>query len=53
MFGYFSDRLDPRMIILATGLLRAVLAASYRFVPRPDTWYAYSMLTLLCLVSNI
>lgn len=53
VFGYFSDRLDPRVLILATVLVRAVLAGSFRFVTRPDTWFAYTMLTLLCLISNI
>lgn len=53
VYGYYSDKLNALVIILGAGLVRIAITASFRFILLPDSWYAYSMLTILTLVSNM
>ena len=52
-FGYYSDRLDSRVIVPASFLARGAIAASVKFIEDPRSWYAYLAAVLVIILSNI
>ena len=53
VFGYFSDRGDPRILIPLTFLARGIVACSFRFIDDPKTPQARLIAVLLTVTSII
>jgi len=53
IFGYYSDRADPRIIIPLTFLARGIVAISFRCIDHPQSWEAYLLAVLLTVTSVV
>ena len=53
IFGFYSDRIDPRVIIPITFLIRGCIAASFKCIEDPRHWYGYTANVLIIIVSQI
>ena len=53
IFGYVSDKADPRLIISFTFIMRCFIAASFRFIEDPRNLVSYLLCVLLITISVV
>ena len=53
IFGFMSDKSDPRVIVPASFLIRGLVSVSFGFINDPRDWHAYALCILMIVVSII
>ena len=53
LFGFVSDRADPRVLVPLTFFVRGMIGFSFRFIEDPSIWQAYAVCVLVVIVSFI
>lgn len=53
LFGYFSDKANPRIVIPIAFIVRGSVAACFKFVEDPSGWYSYLLCVSLVVSSLI
>ena len=53
LYGWYVDKADPRILAPATFFVRAILAASFRFVQDPSEWPSYFLIVTMVVISII
>ena len=53
IFGFMSDKSDPRVIVPASFLIRGLVSVSFGFITDPRDWHAYALCILMIVVSII
>ena len=53
VFGFVSDKADPRVIVPSSFFVRGVIAFMFQYIDNPNDWHSYVLCVTMIVVSVV
>ena len=53
VFGFVSDKADPRIIVPSSFFVRGVISFMFQYIDNPNDWHAYMLCVTMIVVSVV